>query len=149
MFTQVLVNKYSTTITAERSRVKQLEVDMNSLSDDISTLDKKVESMTAYLGFSVQYIEYMEYQYILSLFVQADKRATETNKALAEVEKTHTRAKTLDTEIRNLLIKIQGTGKPCGVKTFVSITSNMMTKIFFSSCMCSAPRPAERGRHQG
>ncbi|XP_008332400.1 laminin subunit alpha-3 isoform X3 [Cynoglossus semilaevis] len=76
--TKVLVNKYSTTITAERSRVKQLEVDMNSLSDDISTLDKK-----------------------------ADKRATETNKALAEVEKTHTRAKTLDTEIRNLLIKIQ------------------------------------------
>ncbi|XP_058487895.1 laminin subunit alpha-3-like isoform X2 [Solea solea] len=76
--TKTLVNKFSSAINTQRPRVKQLEVDTSSLVDDISALEEK-----------------------------ADKRAAETDKALAEVAKTHKRAKDLDAEIRNLLKKIQ------------------------------------------
>lgn len=39
---------------------------------------------------------------------QADRRAADANKAVGNIEKTHKRAKDLDSEARNLLKKIQG-----------------------------------------
>ncbi|XP_041847231.1 laminin subunit alpha-3-like [Melanotaenia boesemani] len=76
--TKVLVNKFSSAINDQKSRVEQLEEDTASLADDISSLKNK-----------------------------ADKRATEADKAVADVEKTHKRAKDLDAEIKNMLKKIK------------------------------------------
>lgn len=41
-------------------------------------------------------------------FFKADETAAETDKALANGEKTHNRAKDLESEIQNLLKKIKG-----------------------------------------
>ncbi|KAG7214822.1 hypothetical protein INR49_010714 [Caranx melampygus] len=76
--TKTLVKKFSTAVNIQRSRVNQLEDDMSTLTDDISSLKDK-----------------------------ADKSGTEADKAVADVEKTHKRAKDLDSEIRNMLKKIQ------------------------------------------
>lgn len=43
--------------------------------------------------------------------IQADKKAVDADKAVTEVEKTHKKAKELDSEIQNMLKKIKGTGK--------------------------------------
>lgn len=45
---------------------------------------------------------------IKSLFLQARKRSEESQKALANIENSHQRAKDLDTETQNLQRKIQG-----------------------------------------
>lgn len=42
------------------------------------------------------------------LFVQARKQSEDTQKALANAENSHQRAKDLDTEAQNLLTKIKG-----------------------------------------
>ncbi|XP_019117800.1 laminin subunit alpha-3 isoform X2 [Larimichthys crocea] len=76
--TKILVNKYSTTINTQKSRVNQLKDDTKNLSDDISSLKDK-----------------------------ADERANEADMAVEDVERTHRRAKDLDSEIRNTLKKIQ------------------------------------------
>ncbi|XP_070700517.1 laminin subunit alpha-3-like [Pempheris klunzingeri] len=76
--TKILVNKFSSAIHTQKSRVNQLEEDTINLSDDISSLKEK-----------------------------ADKRADDAKKAVADVEKTHKKAKDLDSEIRNMLKKIQ------------------------------------------
>ncbi|XP_028282768.1 laminin subunit alpha-3-like isoform X2 [Parambassis ranga] len=76
--TKILVNKYSSAINTQKTKVGQLEEDTDTLVDDISTLKDK-----------------------------ADKRAADTDKAVADVEKTHKRAKDLNSEIENLLKKIQ------------------------------------------
>lgn len=49
--------------------------------------------------------------FIVGTCFQADKRAADTDKAVADVEKTHKRAKDLNSEIENLLKKIQGKKK--------------------------------------
>ncbi|XP_030015975.1 laminin subunit alpha-3-like isoform X2 [Sphaeramia orbicularis] len=77
--TKILVNKYNSSVNSQKSRVKQLEEDMSSLTDDISLLKQK-----------------------------ANEKADDAKKAVADVEKTHKRAKDLDSEVRNMLKKIQG-----------------------------------------
>ncbi|XP_044224545.1 laminin subunit alpha-3-like isoform X2 [Thunnus albacares] len=76
--TKILVRKFSSSINTQKSRVSQLEDDMGTLSDDISSLQDK-----------------------------ADERAADADKAVEDVEKTHKRAKDLDSDIRNVLKKIQ------------------------------------------
>ncbi|GLD51077.1 laminin subunit alpha-3 isoform X4 [Lates japonicus] len=76
--TKTLVNKFSSAVNTQKSRVDQLEDDTLSLGEDISSLKDK-----------------------------ADKRAADADKAVADVEKTHKKAKDLDSEIRNMLKKIQ------------------------------------------
>ncbi|KAM3604519.1 uncharacterized protein V6R79_012395 [Siganus canaliculatus] len=76
--TKTLVSKYSSSVNSQKSRVGQLEEDTVNLSDDINALKNK-----------------------------ADERATDADKAVADVEKTHKRAKDLDAEIRTILKKIQ------------------------------------------
>ncbi|XP_060900726.1 laminin subunit alpha-3-like isoform X1 [Labrus mixtus] len=77
--TKILVNKFSSTIDSEKTKVNQLEVDTATLSDDISSLKSK-----------------------------ADIKTSDADKAVTEVEKTHKRAKDLDSEIKNMLKKIKG-----------------------------------------
>ncbi|XP_061652306.1 laminin subunit alpha-3-like isoform X5 [Phyllopteryx taeniolatus] len=76
--TKNLVTKFSTSVNAQSSRVKQLEDDMLTLSDDIASLQDK-----------------------------ADKTAVDADKAVLDVEKTQKRAQDLDREIQNMLKKIQ------------------------------------------
>ncbi|XP_077580678.1 laminin subunit alpha-3-like [Stigmatopora nigra] len=76
--TKNLVNKFSTTLNSQSSRVKQLEDDMLNLSDDIASLQDK-----------------------------ADQTAVDADKAALGVEKTHKRARDLDGEIENMLKKIK------------------------------------------
>ncbi|XP_040910690.1 laminin subunit alpha-3-like isoform X2 [Toxotes jaculatrix] len=76
--TKILVNKFSSAVNTQKSRVQQMEEDMSSLTDDISSLKDK-----------------------------ADKNAADADTAVTEVEKTHKRAKDLDSEIQNMLKKIQ------------------------------------------
>lgn len=54
-----------------------------------------------------------ECECILLLFViiKADERAADADKAVEDAEKTHKRAKDLDSEIQSNLKKIQGKGK--------------------------------------
>nr|XP_054596449.1 laminin subunit alpha-3 isoform X2 [Nothobranchius furzeri] len=75
---KILVERYSSTINTQKSKVGQLEQDTDNLSDDISLLNNKV-----------------------------DERAAEVEKELENVEKTHRRAKDLNTEIQNLLNNIR------------------------------------------
>lgn len=75
---KALVKKLSSSVNDEKSRVNQLEEDMNSLEDDIDDLKDK-----------------------------AGKRAADADKAVANVNKTHKRANDLDSEIKNMLKKIQ------------------------------------------
>ncbi|XP_054622732.1 laminin subunit alpha-3-like isoform X3 [Dunckerocampus dactyliophorus] len=76
--TKNLVNKFSSSVNGQNSRVKQLEEDMLTLSDDIASLRDK-----------------------------ADKTAVDADKAVVDVEKPHKRAQELDQEIKNMLKKIQ------------------------------------------
>ncbi|XP_039999564.1 laminin subunit alpha-3-like isoform X2 [Xiphias gladius] len=76
--TKILVKKFNSAVNSQKNRVKQLEEDTITLADDISSLEDK-----------------------------ADKRAADADKAVAEVEKTHKRAKDLDSDIQNMLKKIQ------------------------------------------
>ncbi|KAM3866222.1 laminin subunit alpha-3-like [Diretmus argenteus] len=75
--TKILVNRFSSTINNQQPKVSQLEQDTISLSDDIGSLKDK-----------------------------ADQRAADAHKAVADVERTHKRAKDLDSEVRNMLKKI-------------------------------------------
>ena len=45
------------------------------------------------------------------VFLQADRTAAEADMAVEDVEKTHKRAKDMESEIQNLLKKIQGREK--------------------------------------
>ncbi|KAK7945606.1 hypothetical protein WMY93_001334 [Mugilogobius chulae] len=74
----ILVDKYSTSVSNQKSRIVQLEEAMNTLEDDIGLLKDK-----------------------------AKDTATATEKAITEIDKTHKRAKTLDADIKNMLKKIQ------------------------------------------
>ncbi|XP_037643626.1 laminin subunit alpha-3-like isoform X2 [Sebastes umbrosus] len=76
--TKILVNKFSSAINKQKSRINQLEDDASNLTDDIGTLRDKV-----------------------------DERAADADKAVEETGKTHKRAKDLDSEIQNMLKKIQ------------------------------------------
>ncbi|KAM9718848.1 laminin subunit alpha-3-like isoform 1-T1 [Menidia menidia] len=76
--TKTLVKKFNSVINTQKSLVEQLEEDMTSIKEDIDKLNDK-----------------------------ADRKAAEADKALAGVGKTYKRAKDLDTEIKNLLKKIQ------------------------------------------
>ncbi|XP_059201052.1 laminin subunit alpha-3-like [Centropristis striata] len=76
--TKILVKKFSTAVNTQKSRVNKLEEDVSTLSDDINSLKNK-----------------------------ADKKASEAEKAVVDVGKTHKRAKDLDAEIRSMLKKIQ------------------------------------------
>ncbi|XP_019959877.2 laminin subunit alpha-3-like isoform X2 [Paralichthys olivaceus] len=76
--TKILVNKFNSAISTQKSRINQLEEDTSSLVDDVTGLKGK-----------------------------ADKRFADADKAVADVEKTHKRAKELDTEIKSMLKKIQ------------------------------------------
>ncbi|XP_068614972.1 laminin subunit alpha-3-like [Brachionichthys hirsutus] len=76
--TKILVNKFGSAIDTQKSRVNQLEEDANSFSDDVISLQDK-----------------------------AKRRAADANKAVQDVEKTHKRAKDLDSEINNVLKKIK------------------------------------------
>ncbi|XP_062260014.1 laminin subunit alpha-3-like [Platichthys flesus] len=76
--TKNLVKEFNYAITAQKSRISQLEEDTSTLVDDVSGLKGK-----------------------------ADKRSVEADKAVADVEKTHRRAKELDSEIKSMLKKIQ------------------------------------------
>ncbi|XP_070830251.1 laminin subunit alpha-3-like [Chaetodon trifascialis] len=76
--TKTLVNKFSSAINSQKSRVGQVEKEALNLSNDISSLKDK-----------------------------ADKKAADADKAVADVGKTHKRAKDLDSDIRITLKKIQ------------------------------------------
>ncbi|XP_047444954.1 laminin subunit alpha-3-like isoform X2 [Mugil cephalus] len=76
--TKILVNKFTSAINGQKTRVDQLEDDTSTLADDISSLKDK-----------------------------ADQKATEADKAVEDAEKTHKRAKDLDSDIKDLLKKIQ------------------------------------------
>ncbi|XP_056148615.1 laminin subunit alpha-3-like [Lampris incognitus] len=76
--TKNLVNKFGATVNSQRSKVSQLEQDMLTVQDDVNSLKDK-----------------------------ADKRAAVADKAVGDVEKTHRRAKDLDSEVQNMLKKIQ------------------------------------------
>ncbi|XP_060941018.1 laminin subunit alpha-3-like isoform X2 [Limanda limanda] len=76
--TKILVKKFNSAISAQKSRISQLEEDTSTLVDDISSLKGK-----------------------------ADKKSVDADKAVADVEKTHKRAKLLDLEIKSMLKKIQ------------------------------------------
>ncbi|XP_062285798.1 laminin subunit alpha-3-like isoform X1 [Scomber scombrus] len=76
--TKILVNKFSSSVNNQKSRVNQLEDDMDTLSDDISSLKDK-----------------------------ADERAADADRAVEDIEKTHKRAKDMDSDIQNMLKKIQ------------------------------------------
>ncbi|XP_072297637.1 laminin subunit alpha-3-like [Eucyclogobius newberryi] len=76
--TKILVDKYSTTVNNQKSRITQIEDDMDTLADDIDLLKDK-----------------------------AKDTAAAADKAIAEIDKTHKRAKTLDADIKNMLKKIQ------------------------------------------
>ncbi|XP_026231324.1 laminin subunit alpha-3 isoform X2 [Anabas testudineus] len=76
--TKILVNVFSSAINVQNSRVDQLDKDTLTLADDINTLKD-----------------------------QADTLADDAGRALGEIDKTTRRAKDLDTEIKNLLKKIQ------------------------------------------
>lgn len=49
--------------------------------------------------------------------------AADADDAVGEIEKTQKRAKDLDTEIRNMLKKIQGKGKLCSVCWYLTVTA--------------------------
>ncbi|KAM7379372.1 hypothetical protein PAMP_004930 [Pampus punctatissimus] len=76
--TKILVNKFSSSINTQKSRVNQLEDDVNTVRNDITSLKDK-----------------------------ADKSSTDADKAVADIETTHKRAKDLDSAIQNMLRKIQ------------------------------------------
>ncbi|KAM4557143.1 laminin subunit alpha-3-like [Fundulus diaphanus] len=75
--TKILVNKFSSAINMQKSKVDGLEEDTDNLADDIKSLKDK-----------------------------ADKNAGEADKAVDNVEKSYKRAKELETEIEKLLKKI-------------------------------------------
>ncbi|XP_029970340.1 laminin subunit alpha-3-like isoform X2 [Salarias fasciatus] len=76
--TKTLVNKYDSAIKGQKSKVTQLEEDMNTLEDDINAVKNK-----------------------------ADKKEADADKAVNDIEKTHNRAKDLDSEIQKMLKKIK------------------------------------------
>ncbi|XP_034469915.1 laminin subunit alpha-3-like, partial [Hippoglossus hippoglossus] len=76
--TKILVKKFNSAISTQKSRISQLEEDTGTLVDDISTLKGK-----------------------------ADKRSVDADRAVADVAKTHKRAKELDSDIKSMLKKIQ------------------------------------------
>ncbi|XP_078791367.1 laminin subunit alpha-3 isoform X1 [Oryzias latipes] len=76
--TKLLVKEFSSTVNAQKNKVNQLEDDTTSLADDISSL-KKLN----------------------------DIRAADADKALDDVDKTHKRAKDLESDIQKMLKKIQ------------------------------------------
>ncbi|MEQ2239068.1 hypothetical protein ILYODFUR_000794, partial [Ilyodon furcidens] len=76
--TKTLVNKFSSAISVQKSKVDQLEEDTDGLPDDIKSLKDK-----------------------------ADKSAGEADKAVDNVEKSYKRAKDLETEIQKMLNKIK------------------------------------------
>ncbi|XP_054888860.1 laminin subunit alpha-3-like isoform X2 [Poeciliopsis prolifica] len=76
--TKILVNKFSTVINIQKSKVDQLEEDADSLADDIKSMKDKV-----------------------------DKSAGDADKAVANADKTHKRAKDLEDEIQKMLAKIK------------------------------------------
>lgn len=78
-FLQLLVKEFSSTVNAQKNKVNQLEDDTTSLADDISSL-KKLN----------------------------DIRAADADKALDDFDKTHKRAKDLESDIQKMLKKIQG-----------------------------------------
>ena len=65
--------------------------------------------------------------------VQADKRSVEADRAVADVEKTHRRAKELDSEIKSMLKKIQGEGK----LKFSGSTTPLVIHPVVSKCFTS------------
>ncbi|XP_067330961.1 laminin subunit alpha-3-like isoform X5 [Channa argus] len=76
--TKILVNRFSSAINTQKSTVDQLDRDTITLADDMFLLKNK-----------------------------AGETAADANKAMAEIEKTQKRAKDLDSEIQNMLKKIQ------------------------------------------
>ncbi|XP_034038308.1 LOW QUALITY PROTEIN: laminin subunit alpha-3-like [Thalassophryne amazonica] len=76
--TKILVNKFNSSITKQKSKVDELEQDMITLNKDVDSVEEK-----------------------------ADKMADDASKSVADVEKTHNRAKQLDDEVKNMLKKIQ------------------------------------------
>ncbi|XP_029308567.1 LOW QUALITY PROTEIN: laminin subunit alpha-3-like [Cottoperca gobio] len=76
--TKILVNTFNSAINTQKSRVNQLEDDVSNLTDDIDSLKDK-----------------------------ADKRAADADKAVTDVGKTHKKANDLDSDIQNMLKKIQ------------------------------------------
>ncbi|XP_055007957.1 laminin subunit alpha-3 [Boleophthalmus pectinirostris] len=75
--TKILVDKYTRSVNNQKTKITQLEDDINSLENDIGPLKDK-----------------------------AKDTASATDKAIEEIDKTHKRAKTLDTDINNMLKKI-------------------------------------------
>ncbi|KAA0718440.1 Laminin subunit alpha-3 [Triplophysa tibetana] len=73
------VNTFSSTVNKQKLEINQLERDVVLLSDDLDHLKE-----------------------------QAKKRSEEFQKAIANIENSHQRAKDLDTETQNLQRKIQG-----------------------------------------
>ncbi|XP_026168530.1 laminin subunit alpha-3-like isoform X2 [Mastacembelus armatus] len=76
--TKILVSKFNSAINTQKSRVSQLDKDTVTLADDITSLNYK-----------------------------ADKLIIDAKQAVAEVDDTHKRAKVLDSEVQNMLKKIQ------------------------------------------
>ncbi|CAB1326313.1 unnamed protein product, partial [Coregonus sp. 'balchen'] len=75
--TKSLVNKFSSSVNSLKPKVSQLEQDTLSVNEDINAFKGK-----------------------------ADDRAVDAQTVLGDVDKTHLRAKDLDTEAKNLLKKI-------------------------------------------
>ncbi|KAM4728827.1 laminin subunit alpha-3-like isoform 2-T2 [Anableps anableps] len=76
--TKTLVNKFSSAINMQKSKVDGLEEDTNNLADDINSMKDKV-----------------------------DKSAGEADNALDNVEESYKRAKDLENEIQKMLMKIK------------------------------------------
>ncbi|XP_037538133.1 laminin subunit alpha-3 [Nematolebias whitei] len=75
--TKILVSKFSSSISTQKSKVDQLDKDMANIADDIASLKEKANEKTA-----------------------------DAEKVVANVDKTHKRAKDLESDIQNMLKKI-------------------------------------------